>query len=50
MIATTLNGDTRWISSEISYGRNAAVATNVRYSAQRFISHRPTASTPSTSA
>src|SRR5919201_2289888 len=48
--ATILNGDTRFVSSKTSSGSSAVVATKVRYSAHRFMSQRPTASSPSSTA
>ena len=46
--ATTRSTVTLSISALISNGRNPAVAIAVRYSAHRYSSHRPTASTDST--
>ena len=43
-----MNGETVRVSSKTSSGMNAAVTTNVRYSAHRLWYQRPTASTSST--
>lgn len=48
--AITFSVVTPLISSRISYGTKAIVATNVRYSAHRLANQSPTASTPSSTA